>query len=101
MSLLTARIIIRSSNIDYFHCIYINEAVGEGLYEYIQKWFLWRVPIRLGPAKGKRSIIHQLFVEYDIQSAQDIQDALKYILDGAIKEMIREQKKALFVRVHS
>lgn len=55
----------------------------------------------MGPTKGKRSIIHQLFVEYDIQSAQDIQDALKDILDGAIKEMIREQKKALFVRVHS
>ena len=27
--------------------------------------------------EGKRNIIHQLLEEYDIQSAEDIQDALK------------------------
>ena len=27
--------------------------------------------------EGKRNIIHQLLKEYDIQSAEDIQDALK------------------------
>lgn len=28
-------------------------------------------------AEGKRNIIHQLLEEYDIQSAEDIQNALK------------------------
>jgi transposase-like protein len=37
---------------------------------------------------GKRSIIHQLLQEYDIQSAEDIQDALKDLLGGTIKEMM-------------
>ena len=30
--------------------------------------------------EGKRSIIQQLFQEYDIQSAEDIQEALKDLL---------------------
>ena len=38
--------------------------------------------------EGKRNIIHQLLEEYDIQSAEDIQDALKDLLGGAIKEMM-------------
>ena len=38
--------------------------------------------------EGKRSIIHQLLQEYDIESAQDIQDALKDLLGGTIKEMM-------------
>ena len=33
---------------------------------------------------GKREIICQLFQEYDIESAQDIQDALKDLLGGTI-----------------
>lgn len=37
---------------------------------------------------GKRNIIHQLLEEYDIQSAEDIQDALKDLLGGTIKEMM-------------
>ena len=37
---------------------------------------------------GKRAIIHQLLDEYDIQTAEDIQDALKYLLGGTIKEMM-------------
>ena len=36
--------------------------------------------------EGKRNIIHQLLKEYDIQSAEDIQDALKGLLGGTIKE---------------
>ena len=36
---------------------------------------------------GKRAIIHQLLDEYDIQTAEDIQDALKDLLGGTIKEM--------------
>ena len=37
--------------------------------------------------EGKRNIIHQLLEEYDIQSAEDIQEALKDLLGGTIKEM--------------
>ena len=32
---------------------------------------------RVQMTEGKRNIIHQLLEEYDIQSAEDIQDALK------------------------
>ena len=38
--------------------------------------------------EGKRKIIQQLLEEYDINSAQDIQDALKDLLGGTIKEMM-------------
>lgn len=38
--------------------------------------------------EGKRSITRQLFQEYDIESAQDIQNALKNLLGGTIKEMM-------------
>lgn len=38
--------------------------------------------------EGKRNIIHQLLEEYDIQTAEDIQDALKDLLGGTIKEMM-------------
>ena len=37
--------------------------------------------------EGKRSIIRQLLEEYDIETAEDIQDALKDLLGGTIKEM--------------
>ncbi|EFR41244.1 hypothetical protein HMPREF9162_1735 [Selenomonas sp. oral taxon 137 str. F0430] len=37
---------------------------------------------------GKRAIIQQLFQEYDIESTSDIQDALKDLLGGTIKEMM-------------
>ena len=36
---------------------------------------------------GKRNIIRQLLEEYEIESAQDIQDALKDLLGGTIKEI--------------
>ena len=41
--------------------------------------------------EGKRNIIHQLLKEYDIQSAEDIQDALKDLLGGTIKEMMETE----------
>ena len=40
---------------------------------------------------GKRNIIQQLLQEYDIQSAEDIQDALKDLLGGTIKEMMEKE----------
>lgn len=40
---------------------------------------------------GKRNIIQQLLQEYDIQSAADIQDALKDLLGGTIKEMMETE----------
>ena len=36
---------------------------------------------------SKREIIRQLLSEYDIQTAQDIQEALKDLLGGTLKEM--------------
>lgn len=41
--------------------------------------------------EGKHSIIQQLLQEYDIQSAEDIQDALKDLLGGTIKEMMETE----------
>ena len=41
--------------------------------------------------EGKRSIIQMLLQEYDIESAQDIQDALKDLLGGTIKEMMEAE----------
>ena len=41
--------------------------------------------------EGKRNIIHQLLKEYDIQSAEDIQDALKDLRGGTIKEMMEAE----------
>ena len=38
--------------------------------------------------EGKRDIIRQLLQKYDIQTAEDIQDALKDLLGGTIKEMM-------------
>ena len=40
---------------------------------------------------GKRSIISQLLQEYDIETAEDIQDALKDLLGGTIKEMMEAE----------
>lgn len=39
----------------------------------------------------KRNIIHQLLQEYDIETAEDIQDALKDLLGGTIKEMMEAE----------
>lgn len=43
---------------------------------------------------GKRQIIQQLLNEYDIRSAEDIQDALKDLLGGTIKEMMEAEMDA-------
>ncbi len=40
---------------------------------------------------GKRAIIQQLLQEYDIETAEDIQDALKDLLGGTIKEMMESE----------
>jgi len=41
--------------------------------------------------EGKRNIIQQLLQEYDIETADDIQDALKDLLGGTIKEMMEAE----------
>lgn len=46
---------------------------------------------RVQMTEGKRSFIHQLLEEYDIQTAEDIQDALKDMLGGTIKEMMEAE----------
>ena len=38
--------------------------------------------------EGKRNLIRALLQEYEIESAQDIQDALKDLLGSTIKEMM-------------
>ena len=39
----------------------------------------------------KRNIIQQLLQEYDIETAEDIQNALKDLLGGTIKEMMEAE----------
>ena len=41
--------------------------------------------------EGKRNIIQQLLQEYDIETAEDIQDALKDLLGSTIKEMMEAE----------
>lgn len=41
--------------------------------------------------EGKRQIIQQLLREYNIETAEDIQDALKDLLGGTIKEMMEAE----------
>ena len=41
--------------------------------------------------EGKRNIIQQLLQEYDIETAEDILDALKDLLGGTIKEMMEAE----------
>lgn len=43
---------------------------------------------------GNRAIIQGLLQEYDIQTAEDIQDALKDLLGGTIKEMMESEMDA-------
>lgn len=38
--------------------------------------------------EGKREIVKGLLSEYDIQSAEDIEETLKDLLGGTIKEMM-------------
>lgn len=46
---------------------------------------------RVQMTEGKRNIIRQLLAEYDIQTAGDIQDALKDLLGGTIREMMEAE----------
>ena len=46
---------------------------------------------RVQMTEGKRNIVHQLLEEYDIQTAEDIQDALKELLGRTIKEMMEAE----------
>jgi putative transposase len=46
---------------------------------------------RVQMTDGKRNIIHQLLEEYDIKTAEDIQDALKDLLGGTLKEMMEAE----------
>jgi len=46
---------------------------------------------RVQMTDGKRAIIQQLLQEYDIQTADDIQEALKDLLGGTIKEMMEAE----------
>lgn len=41
--------------------------------------------------EGKRNLIQGLLQEYDIQSAEDIQDALKDLLSGTIQDMLEAE----------
>lgn len=41
--------------------------------------------------EGKRNLIQGLLKEYDIESAEDIQDALKDLLSGTIQEMLETE----------
>ena len=44
--------------------------------------------------EGKRNIIRQLLQEYEIESAEDIQNALKDLLGGTIKELMEAEMDA-------
>ena len=46
---------------------------------------------RVEMTDGKRNIIRQLLEEYDIETTEDIQDALKDLLGGTIKEMMEAE----------
>ena len=41
--------------------------------------------------EGKKNIIQQLISEYDIETADDIQEALKDLLGGTIKSMMESE----------
>lgn len=42
-------------------------------------------------SEGKKNIITSLIEEYDIHTAEDIQEALKDLLGGTIKEMMEAE----------
>ena len=54
-----------------------------------------------GPmTEGKRNIIQGLLQEYNIESAADIQEALKDLLGGTIKEMMEAEMDEHFQQVY-
>ena len=48
-------------------------------------------PHKVEMTEGKREIIKDLLSEYDIQSAEDIEEDLKDLLGGTIKEMMEAE----------
>ena len=47
---------------------------------------------KIGPlTEGKKNIIASLIEEYDIKTAEDIQNALKDLLGGTIKSMMEAE----------
>ncbi len=46
---------------------------------------------RVQMTEGKRQIIRRLLQEYDIETVEDIQNALKDLLGGTIKEMMEAE----------
>lgn len=47
---------------------------------------------KIGPlSEGKKNIIAALLEEHDIESAEDIQEALKDLLGGTIKRMMESE----------
>lgn len=52
---------------------------------------------RVQMTEGKKQLIRQLLQEYDIESAQDIQEALKDLLGGTGKEMMITRWNAIWV----
>ena len=48
-------------------------------------------PHKVVLTEGKSELIKALLSEYDIQSAQDIQEALKDLLGGTIKKMMEAE----------
>ena len=48
-------------------------------------------PHKIVMTEGKRDVIRSLISEYDIKTVQDIQDALKDLLGGTIKEMMEAE----------
>ena len=52
---------------------------------------------RVQMTEGKRNIIHQFLEEYDIQTAEDIQDALKDLLGGIVSRFFRKNKSSRLV----
>jgi transposase-like protein len=51
------------------------------------------MPKRRNLTEGKKNIIASLLAEYDIQSAEDIQDALKELLGDTLEEMLQSGMK--------
>ena len=48
-------------------------------------------PHKVVMTEGKSELIKTLLSEYDIQSAQDIQEALKYLLGGTSKKIMEAE----------
>ncbi len=61
-------------------------------YNYIGGLKLWQEVYKPKPmTEGKRNIIQGLLQEYDIETAADIQDALKDLLSGTLKELMETE----------